>query len=314
MNELRELTRSAHHLMVFEAAARNQSFTSAAHELGVTQPAVSRSVRQLEAALGVNLFTRSHRSVELTEAGEILSQAVSAGFGRMLEAARRLHRGTQVHVTLLTSTSFANYWLVPRLPDFHARHPDIDLRFQVSDKVLELADESTSLGVRLGDGNWDGYNSALLVGEEVFPVASPGFVETLAATNAICDPAALSSETLIHLDEPFLPSLTWSEWFAAMHTEYRDEGTGLRLNHYVLVLQAAMAGEGIAMGWAHLVDGLMEQGLLVRVGSRRWRTNRGFYLIWSNETPLSRQAEAVRRWIVEAASSLFPSHRADTAD
>ena len=99
-----------------------------------------------------------------------------------------------------------------------------------------------------------------------------------------------------------------------MHTEYRDEGTGLRLNHYVLVLQAAMAGEGIAMGWAHLVDGLMEQGLLVRIGSRRWRTNRGFYLIWSNETPLSRQAEAVRRWIVEAASSLFPSHRADTAD
>ena len=157
-------------------------------------------------------------------------------------------------------------------------------------------------------------NSALLVGEEVFPVASPGFVETLAGTDAFDDPALLSGETLIHLDEPFLPSLTWSEWFAAMHAEYRDEGAGLRLNHYVLVLQAAMAGEGIAMGWAHLVDGLMEQGLLVRIGDRRWQTNRGFYLIWSNETPLSPQAEAVRGWIVEAASSLFPPQRADTAD
>ncbi|MCY4470764.1 MAG: LysR substrate-binding domain-containing protein [Thiotrichales bacterium] len=311
MKELRELTRSAHHLMVFEAAARNQSFTVAAHELNVTQPAVSRSVRQLEAALGVSLFTRSHRSVALTEAGEILSQAVSAGFGRILEAARRLSHRTQSHVTLLTSTAVANYWLLPRLPDFHNRHPDIDLRFQVSDRHLELAEESSSLGIRLGDGNWPGYDCELLAEEEVFPVASPGFAATLEAAD---DPGVLVGERLIHIEEPFLPSLTWSDWFTEMNTDYHDDGTGLRLNHYVLVLQAAMAGEGIAIGWTHLVDYLIGQGLLVRVGNRRWRTGRSFYLIWSNRTQLSPQAESVRTWIIEAASSRSPSRRSIAID
>ena len=299
MKELRELTRSVHHLMVFEAAARNQSFTVAARELNVTQPAVSRSIRQLETALTVALFTRSHRSVELTEAGEILYQAVSAGFGRVLDTARQLRRRAQTHVTLLTSAAVANFWLVPRLSDFHVRHPDIDLRFQVSDKILELAEESSSLGVRLGAGNWHGYDGGRLAGEEVFPVASPAVADAFERPG---DPGALAAERLIHMDEPFLPSLTWSDWFAAMGAEYRDDGTGLRLNHYVLVLQAAMAGEGIAMGWSHLVDGLIEQGLLARIGSRRWRTQRGFYLVWSNRTPLTPQAEAVRDWILDAAS------------
>ena len=303
MKELLELTHSAHHLVVFEAAARHRSFTAAARELSVTQPAVSRSIRQLEAALGISLFTRSHRSVELTEAGEILFQAVSAGFGRILEAARRLRGRAHAHVTLLTSAAFAHYWLVPRLSDFHARHPEIDLRFQVSDKLLDLAEESSSLGVRLGTGNWHGYNSEPIVAEEVFPIASPAYGDALAHTD---DPGALARERLIHLDEPFIPSRTWSEWFDAMNARYHDDGSGLRLNHYVLVLQAAMAGEGLAMGWAHLVDPLIEQGLLVRIGRRKWRTERSFQLIWSSRTPLSPQAEAVRDWILAAAPDRSP--------
>ena len=311
MKELRELTHSAHHLVVFEAAARNQSFTAAAHELSVTQPAVSRSIRQLEAALGISLFARSHRSVELTEAGEVLFQAVSAGFGRILETARRLRGRRQAHVTLLTSAAFANYWLVPRLSDFHARHPGIDLRFQVSDKLLGLPEESSSLGVRLGDGNWRGYDCEPIITEEVFPVASPAYGETLASAD---EPGAIAGERLIHLDEPFLPSLTWSDWFSGMHTDYHDDGTGLRLNHYLLVLQAAMAGEGIAMGWAHLVDPLIEQGLLVRIGRRQWRTERCFYLVRSNRTLLSPQAAAVRAWILAAAPGDSPSLRANMLD
>ena len=309
MRELRELTHSAHHLVVFETAARHQSFTAAARELNVTQPAVSRSIRQLEEALGISLFTRSHRSVELTEAGEILFQAVSAGFGRILEAARRLRGRAHAHVTLLTSAAFANYWLVPRLSDFHARHPEIDLRFQVSDKLLDLAEESLSLGVRLGVGDWQGYDCEPIIREEVFPVASPAYGATLARADAL---DALAGERLIHMEEPFLPSLTWSDWFAAMHTLYHDDGSGLRLNHYVLVLQAAMAGEGIAMGWGHLVDPLIEQGLLVRIGRRRWRTERSFQLIWSSRTPLSPQAEAVRDWILAEAPDRSPSRGQDT--
>ena len=311
MKELRELIRSAHHLVVFEAAARNQSFTRAARELEVTQPAVSRSIRQLETALNITLFTRGHRSVVLTESGEILHQAVSAGFGRILDTARQLRRWTQNHVTLLTSAAVANFWLMPRLADFHVRHPDIDLRFQVSDKLLDLAEESSSLGVRLGAGSWPGYDCARLAGEEVFPVASPAVA---GAFDRPDDPGALVAERLIHMDEPFLPSLTWSDWFAAMGEGYHDDGTGLRFNHYVLVLQAAMAGEGIAMGWSHLVEGLIGQGLLARLGSRRWQTKRGFFLVWSNRTRLSRQAEAVRDWILDAAVVCSPHRQSDAIE
>ena len=138
------------------------------------------------------------------------------------------------------------------------------------------------------------------------PVASPGLAATL---EAVDEPGALAGERLIHLEEPFLPSLMWSDWFTEMNTDYHDDGTGLRLNHYVLVLQAAMAGEGIAIGWTHLVDYLIEQGLLVRIGNRRWRTGRSFYLIWSNRSPFSPQAEAVRSWIIEAASNRTSSWR-----
>ena len=300
MSELRELVRSPNHLMVFEVAARHQSFTAAAKELNVTQPAISRSIRELESALGMPLFTRGYRSVELTDAGEILFHAVSAGFGRIRQTATWLHRRAMAHVTLLTSAAFASFCLAPRLSDFQARHPDIDLRLHVSDRILELAEENVSLGVRCGDGRWDGYDCALLAREEVFPVASPGFAATLANAD---DPGALAGEALIHIDEAFIPSRAWSEWFEEMEVDYVDEGKGLRLNDYVLVIQSAMAGAGIAMGWSVMVDHLIDQGLLVRVGRRRWQTERGFYLIWSNRAPLSRQAETVREWVIASVSN-----------
>ena len=303
MKGLRELARSPNHLFVFEAAARHRSFTAAAGELGITQPAVSRSVRALESTLEVRLFTRSHRSVALTEEGEILFQAVSAGFARIVQTATWLHQRAKAHVTVLTTTAFASFWLAPRLPEFQTRHPDIDLRLHVSDRTLELVEENASLGVRCGDGNWKGYDATLLAREEVFPVASPGFAATLTECD---DPGGLARETLIHTDVPFIPSLTWSDWFDQMNVDYVDDGKGLRLNDYVLVIQSAVAGAGIAMGWSLMVDHLIDQGLLVRVGIRRWRTERGFYLIWSNRAPLSPQVEAVRAWVVDAATYRSP--------
>lgn len=300
MKGLRELARSPNHLFVFEAAARHASFTAAAEELGITQPAVSRSVRTLESTLEVCLFTRTYRSVELTEEGEILFQAVSEGFNRIVRTATWLHHRAKDHVTVLTTTAFSSFWLAPRLSDFQARHPDIDLRLHVSDRTLELVEENVSLGVRCGDGHWEGYDGALLAREEVFPVASPGFAATLAERD---DPGALAHETLIHTDVPFIPTLTWSDWFAQMKVDYVDEGKGLRLNDYVLVIQSAVAGAGVAMGWSVMVDHLIDQGLLVRVGTRRWQTERGFYLIWSNRAPLSPQAKAVRAWVIEVATN-----------
>jgi len=300
MRELLELTHSPHHLMVFEVAARHLSFTKAAVELKVSQPAVSAAIRQLETALGVKLFIRGHRSVVLTEAGTILFQDVAAGFGRILETARLLRRRVRKkHVTLSTSTAFANYWMVPRLSDLHALHPGIDLRLQTTDKDLDLAEEGVSLGIRRGDGKWRGYHSELIAQENLFPVASP----TLATAHIDASEInTLPGESFIHLEEPYRPRPNWSDWFAGLGMDFKDDGKGLRLNDYALVIQAAMAGQGIALGWEHIVQPLIEQKLLTRIGHRQLQTGVGFYLIWSNRAVLSEQARAVRNWIISTTA------------
>jgi DNA-binding transcriptional LysR family regulator len=305
MRDFHDLIHSPHHLLVFEAAARHSSFTRAAAELNVSQPAVSVSIRQLETTLGARLFSRGHRSVSLTEAGEMLYHDVSTGFSRILETARLLRRqGHQGHVTLSVSTAFAAYWMVPRLETFHRDHRSIDLRLQTTDKELDLAQEGVSLGVRRGDGNWRGYSAELIAEEVLAPIASPQFV---AAHGEITSVEDLAARRLIHLEEPYRPRPTWTDWFAAMDFAFRDTGLGLRLNDYALVIQAAMAGEGIAMGWEHVTSRLIEQGLLVRAGPWQWRTSEGFYLIWSRETQLSPQAEIVREWIIDSAKSSLPA-------
>ena len=301
MNELRKLTRSVNHLLIFEAAARCESFTFAADELNVTQPAVSRSVRELEEALGVSLFKRGHRSVALTEEGKVLYDSASAAFGRMLETAKRLHRRSQQsHVTVITSSAFANYWLLPRLHDFDRRHRDIDLRIQISDRYPDLSEEPASLGAWWGDGSWPSCDRVLLADEEVFPVASPAFVK---ARRGKSDPESLTGERLIHLEEPYIQVLTWSEWFREMNVDHLDDGKGLRFNDYTPAMHAAVAGEGIALGWRHVVEGLMEMGLLARVGERTLRRGKqGCYLVWSSSVSLAPQALAVKAWFMGAAS------------
>ncbi|MEM7226888.1 MAG: LysR substrate-binding domain-containing protein [Pseudomonadota bacterium] len=299
MRELWKLVQSPRHLLVFEAAARLGSFTRAAQELNVSQPAVSLAVRQLEGALGVRLFVRGHRAIALTRAGEQLFEDVAAGFARILETARTLSRqGKRSHVTLLVSTAFANYWMVPRLAQFHRDQPGIDLRLQTSEKDLELGEEGLDLGVRRGDGCWPGYDAALIADECLVPVASPGF---LADTPEIGDLASLARQQLIHLEEPFRYRPAWHDWFGALDQPYEDMGSGLRLNDYALVLQAAMAGEGIALGWRHLVDRLVDQRLLARIGPWEWKTPSGFHLVRHRSLEPTPQAEAVREWIIGAA-------------
>lgn len=301
MRDLWKLVQSPRHLLVFEAAARLMSFTQAAQELNVSQPAVSYSVRQLEAALGVRLFIRKHRSIALTRAGEQLFEDVTRCFSQILATAQQLARqGQRTHVTILVSTAFATYWVVPRLAQFHLDNPGIELRLHTSNKDLDLNQEGLDLGVRRGDGVWSGYESALIAKELLIPVASPGFVERSPQIRDLSDLAALP---LIHLEEPFRVTPTWSDWFAAMGWRYDDAGSGLRLNDYALVIQAAMAGEGIALGWRHTIAKLLDQQLLVKIGAWQWETGAGFYLLQDGRERPSRQVEVVWDWMVSNAWS-----------
>jgi len=296
MRKLRKLIHSPHHLFVFEAAARHGSFTRAAAELNVSQPAVSLAIRQLETAMGVTLFARVHRGVELTDAGRRFHLDVESGLGQILNSVELLSRRTaQAHVTLSASTAFANYWMVPRLAELRQAHADIDLRLQTTDRDLDLAQEGISLGIRRGTGGWPGYGSARVADERIFAVASPAYLKRIPAPRQLADLAVLP---LIHLEEPIRPRPRWTDWFAGMGHGYRDDGGGLRLNDYALVLQAAMAGEGIAFGWAHIVEKLVGQGLLTTAWPTPWVTGQEFHVIWSERTPLSPHAVTVRDWIL----------------
>ena len=296
MKELRRLIHSPHHLFVFEVCGRLLSFTQAANELGVSQPAVSLSIRQLEQAIGQPLFDRQHRRIRFTESGEKLFSEVSIGFERILHRIQEINREPPpALVTLSISTAFANYWVMPRLSGLHHSHPGIDLRLQVVDKDLDLEHENVSLGIRRGRGNWPGYQSCSIAHEELLAVASPNYLEKYGAAKS---PQQLLTHQFIHLEEPFRPRPKWVDWFNAMHVEFIDKDEGLRLNDYGLVLQAAIAGEGIALGWRHVVESLLQSKLLAPAVKQSWVTGEEFHLIWSDKTTLSTSAQQVRDWII----------------
>ena len=298
MKELRRLIHSPHHLFVFEVCGRLMSFTRAAGELGVSQPAVSLAIRQLEQAIGQALFLREHRAIRLTEAGERLFGEVSISFERILQIAREVrHEPSPSLVTLSISTAFANYWVMPRLARLHRSHPGVDLRLQVVDKDLDLEHENVSLGIRHGRGNWPGYHSSCIAREELLAVASPSYLATHGVPSSIED---MQNHQFIHLEEPFRPRPKWRDWFHSFGQAF-DPGEGLRLNDYALVIQAAMAGEGIALGWRHVVNSLISTRLLVPVVPQSWITGDEFHLIWSDNTRLSESAEQVRDWIIDEA-------------
>jgi DNA-binding transcriptional LysR family regulator len=297
VKELRRLIHSPHHLFVFEVCGRLMSFTRAAAELGVSQPAVSLAIRQLEQALGQALFHREHRAIRLTEAGEQLFNEVAISFERILQTLKQIRPlSSPALVTLSISTAFANYWVMPRLPRLHCAHPGVDLRLQVVDRDLDLEHENVSLGIRRGRGDWPGYRSASIAREELLAVASPAYLARQGVPKSLAD---LDHHQFVHLEEPFRPRPQWRDWFQAFGIDYIDRGEGLRLNDYALVIQAAMAGEGIALGWRHVTAALIKSRLLVPVVAQSWITGEEFHLIWSDKTTLSQAARQVRDWIIE---------------
>lgn len=300
MKNLWKLVSSPRHLLVFEAAARLLSFTKAAQELNVSQPAISAGIADLERALGVTLFQRAHRKISLTIAGERLYSDVSAGFARILSGAEAVTTmGQRNYVTLSASTAFANYWMMPRLAQLHRAHPDVDLRLQTSDREPDIEAEGISLAIRRGDGHWEGCEAALIAPEVIFPVAAPRVMAAAIHLHTITN---LPHQNLIHLEEPVRERPSWSDYFAAFDMPVEAPKGGLRLNDYALVLQAAMAGEGFAFGWEHVTRNLIDMGLLAARPEWSWRTGHGFYLVWSKNRALSPQAEQVREWLMQFAA------------
>lgn len=296
MTSLRRSLPSLDHLEVFEVAGRLGSFGRAGKELGITQAAVSYAVRALEADLGQPLFTRASTGVRLTEAGARFHVEVGLALSLVRQSAERLRRGRGggASVTLSVSTAVATWWVLPRLARLRADLPDIDLRVLTSDRDVDLRAEGLSLGVRYGAGVLPHYEAATLAPEIIYPACSPGFLARLETPPE--GPEDLVQLPLIHLDEPHRPCPTWADWFEAFGVAYAETGPGLRLNDYALVVLAAQEGQGVILGWAHLIDPLVAAGALVRPIPQSWATGIDFMLVWSGEP--APQTRRVRDWLL----------------
>lgn len=296
MRNTLKLIASPRNLFVFESAARLGSFTLAAEELGMQQPSVSASIKQLEGSLSVRLFDRGHRQVSLTNAGLRFYADVSQSLRGIESAAEAVHTmGRSDHVTLNSSSAFSYYWMMPKLHALRELYPNIDLRLQSSANEPDLDVENISIAVRLGDGQWSDCFAEKIADEIIYPVASPIVMQSARNLRSIPN---LLHERLIHLEEPVRMRPTWKDWFSHHGIPETDISEGMRLNDYALVLQAAQTGEGFAFGWDHIVRDLIDRQLLAAREEWAWSTGRGIYLVWSKTKSLSENAIRVRDWIL----------------
>jgi LysR family glycine cleavage system transcriptional activator len=247
-----------HALRAFEAAARHLSVTRAAEELFVTQAAVSHQIKALEDWFGQPLFRRAGRGIQLSETGARLLPAASESFDRLAEVSRRLKEHS--HKRLLTVTtldSFAASWLIPRLRDFRAAYPDIDVRLTTADAAIDLAADGIDVAIRLGRGPWPGLYSEELMTEQVFPVCAPGLID---GDPPLRRPEDLKHHTLLHDIGP----VGWDMWLRAAGVGDVDPYSGPTFNHTSFVAQAAVAGEGLALGRTAIVADALAGGRLVK--------------------------------------------------
>lgn len=278
-------------LPAFEAAARHLSFTKAAEELFVTHGAISRAVKNLEEQLGVTLFERGTRSVQLTAVGEPYARAVREVLDQLAVATTvATTRRSDTTLTVSTSGGFAGKWLVPRLYRFHRAHSEIDVRVSTTGKLTNFSGDGIDVAIRYGGGDYPGLTSEFLAGEEVSPVCSPRLMD---GEHPLLEPSDLKHHTLIRDGYP----IDWAAWLESAGVKDVDPNGGLTFDSYTFAIEAAVQGEGVALGRTMLVEGDLAAGRLIRPFDIALRAQSSFYLVYPPEAIRQRKVKAFRDWL-----------------
>lgn len=288
----------------FEAAARRLSFTKAAQELHVTQSAVSRQIKTLEAQLGVSLFRRLNRALLLTEEGQALSRAVADALAGIEQAVTRLSAFADDRpITVTTTVGFAALWLVPRLARFRAAHPDVDVRLAANNDLADLERDRIDLAIRFCEPKTAPSGAVPLIGEDVFPVASPRL--TRDRKRPLRTPADLRHHVLLHLDDPQgeWPWLTWREWLVALKVPDLKPAGALHFSHYDQLVQATINGEGVALGRTPLLERILKRGELVAPFRDRVTVTRKYFVIVAAAAREQRRVQQFVDWLLAEAKT-----------
>lgn len=286
-------------LTAFEAAARHGSIAQAADELHLSQSAVSRLVRGVELALEVPLFERVRQRIVLTEAGRAYAQSVRQTLDQLQDATYRTMSYSAASGTLSLGvfSTFATKWLLPRLPDFRTRHPEISINCFVRNAPFDFDTDPLDAAIHYGEPVWQGTNAVPLFGEVVLPVASPSLV----------DPAAITTPRDL-LGLPLLHEITrpdaWSHWFRAHEMDGPGMMRGTWFDQFGLVAAAASAGLGIGLIPTFLIEDELSSGKLVVLLNDGLPETQSYYLVYPTRHSGREALSVFTRWIAGATRQL----------
>ena len=289
-------------LRAFEAAARHLNFSRAADELSVTPGAVSQQIQNLEDYVGAALFKRTPRGLLLTDAAQTALPALREAFDRLAEAASLLTAAVDGRrLTLTAPPSFAAKWLVPRLGRFEAAHPQVDVWLSADMDLVDFATGDVDLAVRYGGGAYPGLETVRLMQETVIPVMSP----ELLAANTLASPGDLAHHVLLHDGSPDADDSCpdWLMWLAARGVKGVDGARGPRFNQSSLVIEAAMAGRGVALAKRTLAQDDLDAGRLVAPMAITTSVDFAYYVLHPKSKGRLPQVKAFVTWIMGEAAA-----------
>ncbi|MEM8924769.1 MAG: LysR substrate-binding domain-containing protein [Actinomycetota bacterium] len=291
-------------LRVFAETAAAPSFTEAGRRLGLGQSAVSHTIGRLEAAIGRPLFERHRAGAHLTTTGRLMADAVGPAFRLIDGAVAEAREQSASAVTVSVSTSLATYWLMPRLARFKLREPGIDLRCITNDDDSGNGLRNADVWIPLGPGPWPEADERDFCPEAVYPVASTELLrrEGIGRPDE-APPAAVLDLPLLHLEERYRPRFDWARWTGRHGLAPTDRAPAMISNDYSLILHAALDGQGVALGWHHIVAPLVAAGRLHRLSPEVVTTDRPFKVLSRPGVADGEPAGRLRAWLVEEAAA-----------
>jgi LysR family glycine cleavage system transcriptional activator len=284
----------------FVAVGRRMSITLAAQDLCLTQSAVSRQISALEEQLRVKLLVRNYRSIAFTAEGERLFRSADGAVQQLQDVMGEiLTTAVMRPVMLSASIGFTGLWLLPRLSRLQSLHPGVDLRVSANNRISHLRNDGIDLAVRYTAPSPATEGATRLFGDPVAPVAHPAV-----GIKALRSKEAVSKLSLLEFDDPSHPWLQWPDWLSAMGLADAKPRGVLRFNQYDQVIQAALAGQGVALGRLELIQPMIDEGRLVRLAAPKpgALTTHAYWLIRAEEQPRA-DVRRVAAWI-EAEAGL----------
>ncbi len=278
-------------LRALEAVGRLGSLQAAADELGVTVGAVSQQVIKAEAQLGRTVFERTGRGMQPTAFGTPFLRKLTAGFRELAEAAGSARRRDDTILVISVAPIFASRWLIHRIHQFSAAHPEISLRIESTTTLADLAGSDVDLGIRIGPGTWPGVRAEFVLPQEMFPVCTPELARRLKTTADLVDMPAV-----IDANDQF----TWDRWLKAAGLDQPPPRTRHMFSDASLCLDAALAGQGVLLAWPILASWAMAEGRLVAPFDIRVKTGMGYYFVTAPEVREPRKVSLFKAWMRKA--------------